>query len=67
MFFMFAVLGNSMFASIIVGEVIDSDVKNFKDTLNSFFLMYALSTGEDWNVIMYDTMRTEEDGCIPEI
>ena len=67
MFFMFAVLGNSMFADISVGDVVDSGFKNFKDVVTSFFLMYALSTGEDWNVIMYDTMRTEEEGCIPDI
>ena len=64
MFFMFAVLGNNLFREITVGEIIDADFKNFADTLRSFGTMYAISTGEDWNVIMYDTMRGEEDGCI---
>lgn len=33
MFFMFAVLGNSMFADISVGDVVDSGFKNFKDVV----------------------------------
>ena len=24
-----------------------------------------MSTGEDWNVVMYDCMKTEDDGCVP--
>ncbi len=27
--------------------------------------MIRMSTGEDWNFIMKDTMVTEEDGCVP--
>ena len=66
MFFMFAVLCNNLFKNITTGEIIDQEYKNFKNTLTSFLLMFALSTGEDWNVIMYDTMRTEEDDqCVP--
>lgn len=61
MFFMFAVLTNNLFKNITTGQIIDGEYKNFRNTLTSFLLMFALSTGEDWNVIMYDTMRTEED------
>ena len=64
MFFMFAVLGNNLMNKITTGDIIDGDFKNFRDTKNAFLLMYAISTGEDWNVIMYDTMREEEDNCI---
>ena len=60
MFFMFAVLGNNLFSNITTGEIIDEEFKNFGDTKNAFLLMYAVSTGEDWNVIMYDTMREED-------
>lgn len=27
-------------------------------------LLFSISTGEDWNKIMYDCSRTERDGCI---
>lgn len=26
--------------------------------------LIRMSTGEDWNYVMYDCMRTPEDGCI---
>mmetsp|Transcript_7183 Transcript_7183/g.12108 ORF Transcript_7183/g.12108 Transcript_7183/m.12108 type:complete len:1503 (-) Transcript_7183:75-4583(-) len=63
-FFMFSILGNYLFQEVIVGDVID-EWKNFGNFLNSFLLLFALSTGEDWNKIMFDVGRTEVDNCIP--
>lgn len=62
-YFIFSIMGHFLFSEIHRGEVIDS-FKNFNDWQNSFLLLYAISTGEDWNKIMFDCSRTAEDGCI---
>jgi len=62
-FFMFAVSGNFLFGDVTQGDVI-SELKNFGDFTSAFILMFAVSTGEDWNKVMFDCSRTEEDGCI---
>lgn len=64
---MFSVLGNFLFGKVIQGEVVDGDFKNFANFLNSFLLLFALSTGEDWNKVMFDCSRTEEWGCIENL
>ena len=64
---MFAVLINFEFWNITEGEVIDPDYKNFRNFINSFVLLFALSTGEDWNKVMYDCAREKEDGCVEGI
>lgn len=56
-------MGNYLFNEVITGEVIDP-LKNFSNITNSFLLLFALSTGEDWNKIMFDCSRTPEDECI---
>jgi len=58
-FFMFAVSGNSLFRTVRQGDVID-DLKNFGDFVSAFILLFAVSTGEDWNKIMFDCSRTKE-------
>lgn len=63
-FFIFAVLGYTMFFNIYEGDVID-EYKNFTNFHMSFSLLFSISTGEDWNRIMYDTMDTSAD-CIPD-
>lgn len=65
-FFMFSILGVFMFGDVMEGEVID-DMKNFNDFGNAFLLMFAVSTGEDWNKVMYDCSRTEAEDCIPDL
>ena len=62
-FFIMAVLGNTLFFNVTQGNVI-SDYKNFVNFHQSFSLLFSISTGEDWNRIMYDTMHTGPD-CIP--
>jgi len=56
-FFILATLGTNMFFAVNEGDVI-SDMKNFKYFDSSFLLLFSISTGEDWNRIMYDTMKT---------
>ena len=64
---MFAVLGNFIFKSVTTGEVIN-DLKNYSTAVTGFLFLFALSTGEDWNKVMFDCSRTSEVdgglGCI---
>ena len=66
-YFMMAVLANFQFNNIIDGEVIDPEFKNFRNGPASFILLFALSTGEDWNKVMFDCSRTPEWGCVENI
>ena len=45
------------------GEVVNPN-KNYGNFYSSFLFLFALSTGEDWNKVMYDCSRLESDGCI---
>ena len=60
---MFAILGNFIFNQVKEGEVVNP-YKNYANFKNSFFFLFALSTGEDWNKVMYDCSRLAVDGCI---
>jgi hypothetical protein len=62
-FFMFSIMGNFMFNKVKYGNVL-MELKNFTTFDNAFLLLFAISTGEDWNRIMFDCSRTEKDGCI---
>jgi len=57
-YFMFAIFGNFLFSPISEGDVIDPVYKNFEVFHTSILLVFALSTGEDWNKVMYDCNRT---------
>jgi len=61
--FMFSVLGVNFFQTITEGEVIDFRYKNFKDFMLAYILLFGISTGEDWNKVMYDTIDTPPN-CI---
>ena len=60
---MFAILGNFIFAGVKSGEVVNP-YKNYGNFKNAFFFLFALSTGEDWNKVMYDCSRLASDECI---
>lgn len=64
---MMAVLANFVFFPVIDGEVIDPEFKNFRDIQASFILLFALSTGEDWNKVMFDCSRNKLQGCVDNI
>ena len=59
-FFMMATLGVFFFKDIPEGDVIDPQFKNFKTFGDGFLLLFAISTGEDWNKLMYDCWRVTE-------
>ena len=56
-FFIMAVLGNTLFSGVTEGNVING-YKNFTNFHQSFQLLFSISTGEDWNRIMFDCMHT---------
>ena len=62
-YFIFAVLGTFLFRRITEGIAIN-DQFNFSNFGMSLLVVIRMSTGEDWNYIMKDTMLTEDDGCI---
>ena len=62
-FFMFSILGVTAFNEVNRGDVIDEH-KNFRNFGHAFLLLFAVSTGEDWNRIMFDCSRTPQEGCI---
>jgi hypothetical protein len=62
-YFIFSVLGVFFFKDITSGEQID-DYMNFTTFSYSLVMMLRLSTGEDWPVVMFDCMNTDEN-CIP--
>lgn len=61
-FFMLAILGQFMFNGVKEGVVIN-EYKNFTVFDRSFLLLFSISTGEDWNRIMYDCSHTLPD-CV---
>ena len=64
--FMFSVLGVFFFSDLTEHDklnVIDPTYKNFRNFAQAYLLLFAISTGEDWNVLMYDCMDTPP-GCI---
>ena len=65
-YFMFAVLGNFVFKDVKSGEVVN-ELKNYGSFMNAFLFLFALSTGEDWNKVMYDCGQLPEDGCVEGI
>jgi len=64
LFFIFSVLGTFLFREVTEGDVIDS-YTNFSNFGFAMLILMRISTGEDWNRIMYDLTRTGDD-CIPE-
>jgi len=60
-FFIMAVLGNTLFNRVVTGDVV-SDWKNFTNFHQSFSLLFSISTGEDWNRIMFDCIDTGAGG-----
>lgn len=65
-YFMFTIMGWFLFQTITQGDVIN-EFKNFGTFLDGFLLVFALSTGEDWNKVMFDCTRSKADGCIDGI
>eukprot|EP01061_Rhynchopus_euleeides_P034241 TRINITY_DN57980_c0_g1_i1.p1 TRINITY_DN57980_c0_g1~~TRINITY_DN57980_c0_g1_i1.p1 ORF type:complete len:1027 (+),score=434.72 TRINITY_DN57980_c0_g1_i1:46-3081(+) len=60
--FIYAVLGVRVFSLATWGEGIDR-LANFTHFGPAILLLFRMTTGEDWHVIMYDCMATPEEGC----
>lgn len=61
--FIFAVMGCFFFYTVQEGEALDPDIKNFKGFFTSLMLVFATSTGEDWNKVMFDVSKVAPD-CV---
>lgn len=61
--FIFSILGVFFFQDLNQGDII-GEYKNFNNFGQSFLLLFAISTGEDWNKLMYDCVDTPPE-CIP--
>lgn len=57
---MYAVIGMNLFGDVTKGENIDEHT-NFRSFLSGLITLFRMSTGENWNGIMYDCM--EESNC----
>ena len=69
-FFMFAVLGVSMFQNVTGSDdvytllMLDAQYKNFINFHSGFITIFVISTGESWPLAMYDVGR-QEPNCGP--
>lgn len=55
--FIFAILGTYLFKSVKGGDSLNNEYINFSNFAHSFLLVFRMSTGEDWHIIMYDCMN----------
>lgn len=62
-YFMFAILGVFFFREVVTGRVIN-EFMNFSNFSHAMLMLFRMTTGEDWNLVMYDCMLTPADGCI---
>ena len=56
-YFIFSILATFLFKSITEGDQLDENY-NFTNFGRSMLTLIRMSTGEDWNYIMKDTMKT---------
>ena len=59
LFFMFAIIGRSIFGMAKIGDPNDelNEHVNFRDFSTSFLLLMRCATGESWHLIMFDFAR----------
>lgn len=55
-FFIFSILGVFLFGSIKSGDMIDHE-RNFHNFHNALLLLFMCSTGENWYLVMFDTVK----------
>jgi hypothetical protein len=59
--FIFSILAVFFFSDLSEGNVID-EFRNFNNFGQSFLFLFVISTGENWNMVMYDCNKTPP-GC----
>jgi hypothetical protein len=65
MYFIFAVLGVQIFATVQLGDTLNTHA-NFQSFGGALMLVVRASTGESWNFIMHDAARSQE-GCVEAV
>lgn len=63
MFFIYSILAVFLLSDIKSGQIINADI-NFSNFGMAFLTLFKCSTGENWYLIMFDTMKTKSSGCI---
>lgn len=63
-FFIYAVLGVFLYQNITQGTIIN-DYVNFANFGNAMVALFKASTGENWPLLMFDTMKTSN--CTPNV
>lgn len=58
-YFIFAIVANFLFRNVTAGNIID-EITNFSNFGYSYLTLIRMSTGEDWNYIMYDCSQTSD-------
>lgn len=64
-FFIYSVLGVFLYKDITQGVVIN-ELVNFANFGNAMIALFRSSTGENWHLLMFDTMKTEPN-CTPKV
>jgi hypothetical protein len=63
--FIYSILGCFLFRNVTRGQIINESY-NFANFSSSILLLFRCLTGEDWPMVMYDLMRTDDkctDDC----
>ena len=67
-FFIYAVMGVFMFSRIVRGDIIDGQYMNFANFGHAILMLFRIATGEEWNLVMNDTMNPanclDESQCV---
>lgn len=63
--FILSILAIFFFSTVLEGEFLGR-YRNFKDFGESFLTLFVIATGENWNGLMYDCLKTPPD-CEPGV
>eukprot|EP00741_Cyanophora_paradoxa_P001638 tig00000498_g1589.t1 len=64
--YVYAIVGVWLFQGVALeGAVQLSEDANFRSLPRALVTLYRMTTGENWNWIMWDHMRGPETGCVP--
>jgi hypothetical protein len=52
-YYLFSILGNTLFQGVVYGYILDPYYKNWNDWHHSILVAFVFSTGEDWPKTMF--------------
>lgn len=61
--YIFAIIGRNNYAFLKNGEAIN-DHANFRSFVNSFMILFRVSTGENWDIILNDSVSFQKPNFI---